>query len=192
MPRPKCRVRLQRGRQQQPAHENERRGARDAAAAMRSSNAPQNHPAFAAARVKHTALSRQAQRTAQHARRCSSTCTFLTRHRVTRSIIHPATRPVVLEITCIPAGIVASRWHAVATQPHMTRTGTHGENSASMQPRGGGGSSRCRFMPDDCRAKNHAAACMSSSGRMICTRCSSGDCSLPSTTRTSDTGLPVR
>ena len=32
------------------------------------------------------ALARQAQRTAQHARRCSSTCTFFTRPRVTRSI----------------------------------------------------------------------------------------------------------
>ena len=51
---PKCRVRLQRGRQQQPAHKNERRGALDAAAAMRS-NAPQNQQPFPAARVKHTA-----------------------------------------------------------------------------------------------------------------------------------------
>jgi hypothetical protein len=42
---------LQRGRQQQPAHKNERCGALDAAAAMRS-NAPQNQPAFPAARVK--------------------------------------------------------------------------------------------------------------------------------------------
>ena len=52
--RPQCRVRLQRGRQQQPAHKNERRGALDAAAAMRS-NAPQNQQPFPAARVKHTA-----------------------------------------------------------------------------------------------------------------------------------------
>ena len=36
LPSPKCRVRLQRGRQQQPAHKNERRGALYAAAAMRS------------------------------------------------------------------------------------------------------------------------------------------------------------
>ena len=114
------------------------------------------------------ALAGQVQRTAQHARRCRHTCTFLTRPRVTRSMIHAAQRPVVLYITCTPAGAVASRWHAVATQPHMTRTGTHGENCVSMWPRGGGGSSRCRFMPGDCRAKNHAAACMSSSGRMIC------------------------
>ena len=78
------------------------------------------------------ALARQAQRTAQHARRCSRTCTFFTRPRVTRSIIHAAQRPVVLYITCTPAGAVASRRHAVATQPHMTRTGTHGENSVSM------------------------------------------------------------
>ncbi len=45
LPSPKCRVRLQRGRQQQPAHKNERRGALDAAAAMRS-NVPQNQPPF--------------------------------------------------------------------------------------------------------------------------------------------------
>jgi hypothetical protein len=42
------------------------------------------------------ALARQAQRTAQHARRCSSTCTFFTQTRVKRSIIHAAQRPVVL------------------------------------------------------------------------------------------------
>ena len=78
------------------------------------------------------AVARQAQRTAQHARRCSRTCTLLTRIRVTRSIIHPTQRPVVLYITCTPAGAVASRRHAVATQPHMTRTGTHGENSVSI------------------------------------------------------------
>jgi hypothetical protein len=54
MPSPKYRVRLQRGRQQQPAHKNEGRGALDAAAAMRS-NGPENLVAFAAARVKFTA-----------------------------------------------------------------------------------------------------------------------------------------
>ena len=111
------------------------------------------------------ALVRQAQRTAQHARRCSHTCTFFTRPRVTRSIIHAAQRPVVLYITCTPAGAVASRRHAVATQGSMRRTGTHGENCASVWQ--SGGSSRCRFMLGDCRAKNHAAACMSSSGRMM-------------------------
>ena len=78
------------------------------------------------------ALARQAQRTAQHACRCSRTCTFFTRPRVTRSIIHAAQRPVVLYITHTPAGAVTSRRHAVATQPHMTRTGTHGENTVSM------------------------------------------------------------
>ena len=111
------------------------------------------------------AAARQAQRTAEHARRCSCTCTLLTRPRVTRSIIHAAQRPVVH--TCIPAGAVASRRHAVATQPHMTRTSTHGENCMSMWPWGSGGSSRCRFMPGDCRAKNHTAACMSSSGLLM-------------------------
>jgi hypothetical protein len=104
----------------------DRRGALDAAAAMRS-NAPQNQPPIAAARVKHTA-----QRTAQHARRCSRTCTFFARPRVTRSITTSAQRPVVLEITYIPEGAVASRRHAVATQLHMTCTGTHGENCVSL------------------------------------------------------------
>jgi len=98
------------------------------------------------------------------------TCTLLTRPRVTRSIIHAAQRPVVLHITCTPADAVASRRHTVATQPHMTRTGTHCENSVSMLPRGGSGSSRGRFMPGECKAKNHAAAFMNSSGRMICAR----------------------
>ena len=42
------------------------------------------------------ALVRQAQRTAQHARRCSRTFTFFARPRVTRSIIHAAQRAAVL------------------------------------------------------------------------------------------------
>jgi hypothetical protein len=46
----KCQVCLQHWRQQQPGHKNERRGALDAAAAMRS-NGPENQPAFPAARV---------------------------------------------------------------------------------------------------------------------------------------------
>ena len=93
--------------------------------------------------------------------------TLLTRPRVTRSIIHAAQRPVVRYTTYTPAGSVASRRHAVVTQPHVRRTGTHCENCASVWPRGSGGSSRCRFMPGDCRAKNHTAACMNSSGRMM-------------------------
>ncbi len=91
-----------------------------------------------ASNTKRTqALARQAQRTAQHARRCRRTCTLLTRHRVTRSIIHPAQRPVVVQITCTPAGAVTSRWHANATQGKMRRTRPHGEHSATTRPRGG-------------------------------------------------------
>ncbi len=41
LPIPKCRVRLQRGWQEQPAHNNERRSALDAAAAMRTDR-PEN------------------------------------------------------------------------------------------------------------------------------------------------------
>jgi hypothetical protein len=52
LPSPQCRVRLHRGRQQQPAHKNESRITINAAAAMRS-NGPENRPAFSAARVKH-------------------------------------------------------------------------------------------------------------------------------------------
>ena len=53
-----------------------------------------------ASNAQHTqALARQAQRTAQHARRCSSTCTVFTRPSITRCIIHAAQRPVVLLIT---------------------------------------------------------------------------------------------
>ena len=61
VPTQKCRVRLQCGRQQQPAHKNERHGALDvyAAAAMRS-NAPQNQPPFPAARVKSSGMTRAA------------------------------------------------------------------------------------------------------------------------------------
>ena len=51
-PTQRCRVRLQHGRQQQPAHKNESRITINAAAAMRS-NGPENRPAFSAARVKH-------------------------------------------------------------------------------------------------------------------------------------------
>ncbi len=88
------------------------------------------------------AQARQAQRTAQHTRRCSRTCTLLTRHRVTRSIIHAAQRPVVLYNTCTPAGAVTSRWHANATQGNIRRTRPHGEHSATTRPRGG--SACCR------------------------------------------------
>ena len=87
------------------------------------------------------ALARQAQRTAQHARRCSSTCTFFTRPRVTRSITISAQLHDMWAM-CISAGAVASRWHANATQGSMRRTRPHGEHSATTQPRGG--SAGCR------------------------------------------------
>lgn len=81
------------------------------------------------------ALARQAQRTAQHARRCSSTCTFFTRPRVTRSITISAQLHDMCAM-CVSAGAVASRWHANATQGSMRRTRPHGEHSATTQPRG--------------------------------------------------------
>ena len=87
------------------------------------------------------ALARQAQRTAQHARRCSSTCTFFTRPRVTRSITISAQLHDMWAM-CISAGAVTSRWHANATQQSMRRTRPHGEHSATTQPRGG--SAGCR------------------------------------------------
>ena len=87
------------------------------------------------------ALARQAQRTAQHARRCSSTCTFFTRPRVTRSITISAQLHDMCAM-CVSAGAVASRWHANATQGSMRRTRPHGEHSATTQPRGG--SACCR------------------------------------------------
>ena len=89
------------------------------------------------------ALARQAQRTAQHARRCSSTCTFFTRPRVTRSITISAQLHDMWAM-CISAGAVTSRWHANATQQSMRRSGTrpHGQHSATTQPRGG--SAGCR------------------------------------------------
>ena len=85
------------------------------------------------------ALARQAQRTAQHARRCSSTCTFFTRPRVTRSITISAQLHDMCAL-CISAGAVTSRWHANATQGSMRRTRPHGEHSATTQP---WGSSAC-------------------------------------------------
>ncbi len=182
---------MQRGRQQQPAHKNERRGAHDAAAAMRS-NGPENQQAFPAARVKHathasTGTTIAAQRTAQHGRRCSSTCTLLTRPRVTRSITTSA-QLHDMKAMCISAGAVASRLHANATQGNMRRTRPHGEHSATTQPRGSSACCRRRC------AKTHFWHLMNSSGRLICARSSLGDSSLPSATatRASDTLLPVR
>ncbi len=91
------------------------------------------------------ALARQAQRTAQHARRCSHTCsikcTFLTQTRVTRSITASAQLHLLLN-SCILAGAVTSRWHANATQRSIRRTRPQGEHSATTQPRGG--SAFCR------------------------------------------------
>ena len=138
------------------------------------------------------ALARTEERASHHTSRCSSTCTVFTRPCITRPIIHLNQRPIVLPITCTPAGAVASRRHAIAIQPHMTRTVSHGENSASMWPRGGGDSSRSRFMPCDDHAQYHAAACISLSRRMICARRRAGICSCPSVARASDTRLPVR
>ncbi len=84
------------------------------------------------------ALVRPAQRTVQHARHCSRTCTLLTatRPRFTRSITTSA-QPHDMRAMCIPAGAVASLWHANATQRSMRRTRPHGEHSATTQPRGG-------------------------------------------------------
>ncbi len=89
------------------------------------------------------ALARQAQRTAQHARRCSRTCTFLTtRPRVTRSITISAQLHDMWAM-CISAGAVTSRWHANAAQGNMRRTRPHGKtHSATTGPRGG--SACCR------------------------------------------------
>ena len=70
------------------------------------------------------ALTRQAQRTAQHARRCSRTCTLLTQLRVTRSITNSAQLHVLLAM-CVWAGAVDSRLHAIATQRKIERTGTN-------------------------------------------------------------------
>jgi hypothetical protein len=141
------------------------------------------------------ALARQAQRTAQHARRCSRTCTFfmVTRPRVTRSITNSAQLHDMWAM-CISAGAVASRWHAVATQQSMRRTGTHGEHSSRMEARDGSAACRrCCQRGDRC-AKNRASALMNSSGRLNCARSCAGVCSLPSATRASDTltGVPVR
>jgi hypothetical protein len=85
------------------------------------------------------ALAGQAQRTAQHARRCSRTCTFFTRPRVTRSITNSAQLHDMWAM-CVSAGAVASRWHANATLGSMRRTRPHGKHSAATQP---GGSSAC-------------------------------------------------
>ncbi len=90
---------------------------------------------------RRQAVARQAQRTAQHARRCSRTCTFFTRPLVTRSITTSA-QLHDMRAMCISAGAVASRWHANAKQGNMRRTRLHGEQSATTQPRGG--SACCR------------------------------------------------
>jgi hypothetical protein len=82
------------------------------------------------------ALARQAQRTEQPARRCGCTCTFFTRHRVTRSITTLA-QPQDIEFVCMFAGAVASRRHANATQRNMRRNRPDGKHSATTKPMGG-------------------------------------------------------
>jgi hypothetical protein len=156
------------------------------------SNGPENQPAFPAAHVKHTAhASTGTTIAAQHARRCSRTCTLLTRPRVTRSIIQTA-QPHIMYAMCILAVAQASRWHANATQRNMRRIRTHGRYSAKMEPRGGSACCQgCLQRGDRCE-KKRASAFMSSSGRMIFARSCGGDSRLPSATRASDTRLPVR
>ncbi len=138
-------------------------------------------------------LARQAQRTAQHARRCSRTCTFLTRPRVTRSITNSAAAQLHLMFDMrIWAGAVTSRWHAVATQGKMRSTLPHGAYSTKTEPMGGSACCRrCCQRGDRC-VKMRALALMSSSRHLNCARSCWGDCSLPSATRASDTRLQVR
>lgn len=83
----------------------------------------------------------QTQRAAKQACRCSRTSTILTRPHVTRSITLSAKRQVVWCDPCKSAGAATSRWHAVAMQPNMKRTGTHAEYSVEKNPRGSTGSS---------------------------------------------------
>ena len=162
--------------------------------AVMRSNAPQNQPPFPAARVKHTAhasTGTTSAATAQHARRCSHTCTFFTRPRVTRSNTTSA-QPHALNTMCISAGAVASRWHVIATQWNMTRMDTHGGHPTKMEARGSSASCRqCMWRGDRC-AKKYDSALMSSIGRLICARSCAGDSSLPSATRSTDKSLPVR
>ncbi len=80
------------------------------------------------------ALARQAQRTAQHVRRCTHTCTSFTRPRVTRSITNSA-QPHDIKVMYRFAGAVASRRHANATQRNNRRTRQDGKHSAPMELR---------------------------------------------------------
>ncbi len=147
-----------------------------------------------ASNTQHTqALERQAQRTAQHARRCSRTGTLFTRPRVTRSITTSA-QLHDMRAMCISEGAVTSRWHAVATQGKMRSTRLNAAYSTQTETRSGSACCRrCCQRGDRC-VKNHAAAFMSSSRRLICARSCAGVCSLPLATRASDTvtGVPVR
>ena len=103
---------------------------------------------------------KKTQRTAHHARRCSRTCTLLTRPRVTRSIIISAQLHDMWAM-CISAGAVASLWHANATQGSMRRTRPNGEHSATTEPRGSSACCRQRC------AKKHFWHLMNLSGCMM-------------------------
>jgi hypothetical protein len=88
---------------------------------------------------------------------------------------------------CVSAGAVASSWHANATQGSMRSTRPHGEHSATTQLRGGSACCRRRC------AKNHIWNMKNWSGRVIGSRSSSGDSSLPpSGSMTINTRLRVR
>ena len=168
---------------------------------MMRSNAPENQPAFPAARVKkhsaskhwHDIVTSAAHSTAQHTRRCSRTCTLFTRPRVTRSITTSAQLHILsLYIMCISAGAVASRWHANATQRSMRRTRPHARYVTKMETSGGSAACPRCLQRGNRRTNNRASALMSSSWRMICARSCTGDSRLPAATRDIDTRVLMR
>jgi hypothetical protein len=97
-------------------------------------------------------------------------------------------------VTCLLLpDVEVSRWHAVAKQPKTTRTGTHGEHSASMQPRGGRCSCRRCWLLGEHRTKVHEAAFASSSRRRLnCASSSAGDSALSLAPGVRDTNLPLK
>jgi hypothetical protein len=130
-PSQKCRARQQRGRQRQPAR-TRMRMVKSAARFMQLSRCGATNlktDQRLLQQASNIQRSHALARNAQQERRCSSTCTLLTRPRVTRSIIHPAHRPVVLHVTCMPTCARDSPRQEAATHPNMAHTGARGENS---------------------------------------------------------------
>jgi hypothetical protein len=179
-PTPKCSVRLQRGWQQQPAHNNKHRGALNAAAAECDAQQRTSKPASVSCSTRQTHRTRKHwhDKSSQGSARSPLQPHLHFHHTTPRHTLHhhlsPAAQHTALrDMMCVSEGAVASRWHANATQgsmeAHSPTQRSFRDNAIEVQ--------QC-LLPTVMR-KNHFWNARNWSARVIGSRSSSDDSSLP-------------